>query len=463
MSDRRVTSTTGRVVEETAIEQFRASLRGELMRLGDDGYHTARKVWNGMIDKYPGLIVRCAGEADVIDAVTFARTHNLVVSVRCGGHSIAGKSVCNDGLMIDLSKMRSVQVDPVKRTARVEGGAILGDLDQATQAFGLATTAGVVTHTGVAGLTLGGGVGRLARKYGLACDNLLSVDLVTAEGQVLKASPTENADLFWGVRGGGGNFGIVTSFEFRLHPVGPEVLGGTVIYPLAKAREALKLYYEYSHTAPDELSTDAFLLTSPEGDQIFAIDVCYTGSPEEGERVLQPFRKFGPPLSDQIGPIAYTAIQASGDVFFTPGLHYYYKSHFMKEISDDAIGALLTHFTTVPLPRSVVAFQQYGGAVSRVGPAETAFSHRDAQYNLIPTSVWTDPREAEMHMRWVHELWDIMKPFSTGGVYVNNLGEEGEDQIRAAYGPNYERLVALKNKYDPSNFFRLNANIKPTV
>lgn len=462
MPDRRVTSTKGRVIEETIIEQFKASLRGELMRLGDNGYHTARKVWNGMIDKYPGFIVRCAGVADVIDAITFARTHDLVVSVRGGGHNVAGKSVCNDGLMIDLSGMRSIQVDPVKRTARVEGGATLGDLDWATQAFSLATTAGVVTHTGVAGLTLGGGVGRLARKYGLACDNLLSVELVTAQGQVLTASTVEHPDLFWGVRGGGGNFGIVTAFEFQLHPVGPEVLGGAVVYPLAKAQDALKFYYEYSHTAPDELSADAFFLISPDGDQVFAMDVCYTGPLEEGERILQPLRKFGSPVSDQIGPIAYTELQASGDAFFPIGLHYSYKSHFMKEISDDAIGTLVSYFSTVPLPRSMVAFQQYGGAVSRVGQSETAFCHRDAQYNLIPTAVWTDPKESEMQLRWVRELWEVMQPFSTGGVYVNNLGEDSGDHIRAAYGPNYERLVALKNKYDPSNFFHLNANIKPT-
>lgn len=337
MPDRRVTSTKGRVVEETVIEQFKARLRGELMRPGDDGYHTARKVWNGMIDKYPGFIVRCAGVADVIDAITFARTHDLVVSVRGGGHNVAGKSVCNDGLMIDLSGMRSIQ-----------------------------------------------------------------------------------------------------------------------------AQDALKFYYEYSHTAPDELSADAFFLTSPDGDQVFAMDVCCTGPLEEGERILQPLRKFGSPVSDQIGPIAYTELQASGDAFFPIGLHYSYKSHFMKEISDDAIGTLVSYFSTVPLPRSMVAFQQYGGAVSRVGQSETAFCHRDAQYHLIPTAVWTDPKESEMQLRWVRELWEVMQPFSTGGVYVNNLCEDSGDHIRAAYGPNYERLVALKNKYDPSNFFHLNANIKPT-
>ena len=459
-----ITTTGGHtVLGETAVRQLQASLRGELLLPGDDRYDETRKVWNGMIDKRPALIARCAGVVDVTAAVTFARDHRLLVSVRGGGHSVAGKAVCDGGLMIDLSRMRGVQADPVTRTARVEGGALLGDLDRATQAFGLATTAGVVTHTGVAGLTLGGGVGRLAHKYGLACDNLLSVELVTAEGRVLRASPTENTDLFWGIRGGGGNFGIVTTFEFRLHPIGPGVLGGTVIYPLAKARAALKFYYEYSQTAPDELSADAFLLTLPNGDQAFAIDVCYIGPIEQGERILQPLRKFGPSLADQIGPTAYIDLQASGDAFFPIGLHYYYKSHFMKEISAEAIEALVTHFATVPSPRSVVAFQQYGGAVSRVGQADTAFGHREAQYNFIPASAWTDPTESEQHLSWVREAWDIMRPFSTGGVYVNNLAEEGEEQVRAAYGPHYDRLVALKNKYDPTNFFRLNANIKPTV
>jgi len=438
-------------------------VQGELLRPGDEGYEETRKVWNGMIDKRPALIVRCRGLADIIAAVTFAREHNVLVSVRGGGHNIAGKAVCSGGLMIDLSRMRSVQVDPFKRTARVEGGATLGDLDRQTQAFGLATTAGVVTHTGVVGLTLGGGVGRLARKYGLACDNLLAVELVTAEGQVLRASATEHAGLFWGIRGGGGNFGIVAACEFQLHPVGPVVLGGTVIYSLAQARAALKFYDEFARPAPDELSADAFLLTAPDGERVFAISVCYIGPLARGERVLHPLRQFGPPVADQTGPIPYTELQAAGDVFFPPGLHYYYKSHFMTEISEDAIDALLTHFATVPSSRSLVAFQHYGGAVSRVGQAETAFSHREAQYNFIPAAVWTDSRESATHLSWVRELWDRIQPFSTGGVYVNNLGEEGEDQIRAAYGASYERLVALKNRYDPHNLFRLNANIKPTV
>jgi FAD/FMN-containing dehydrogenase len=458
------TTTGGHIVlGDAAVKHLQTTLRGELLCPGDDRYEETRRVWNGLIDKRPALIARCTGVADVITAVTFAREHNLLVSVRGGGHSIAGKAVCNGGLMIDLSRMRGVHVDPGTQTARVAGGALLGDLDRATQAFGLATTAGVVTHTGVAGLTLGGGVGRLAHKYGLACDNLLSVELVTGEGRVLTASATENADLFWGIRGGGGNFGIVATFEFRLHPVGPRVLGGTALYPLAKARAALKFYAEYSQTAPDELSADAFLLTLPNGEQAFAIDVCYIGPIAQGERVLHPLRKFGPPLADQIGPTAYVDLQASGDVFFPPGLCYYYKSHFLKELREEAIEVVVTHFATVPSPRSVVALQQYGGAVSRVGQAGTAFGHREAQYNFIPTSAWTDPAESEQHRNWVREAWDLMRPFATGGVYVNNLAEEGEDQVRAAYGPHYERLVGVKNKYDPTNFFRLNANIKPTV
>ncbi len=465
MSDLQVmTITEGRIVlADTAVQQLRARLRGELLLPSDARYDDTRKVWNGMVDKRPALIFRCAGVADVIHAVKFARDHNLLVSVRGGGHNIAGKAVCDGGLMIDLARMRSVHVDLVKRTARVEGGATLGDLDHETQAFGLATTAGVVTHTGVAGLTLGGGIGRIGRKYGLACDNLLSVDVVTTDGQFLRASATENADLFWGIRGGGGNFGIVTSLEFQLHPVGPVVLGGVIIHPLREAREIFRFYAQYSRTAPDELAADAVLLTSPEGEPVLAISVCYIGSLEEGERILQPLRRLGSPLADQISPIAYTQLQAAGDAFFPTGLYYYWKTHFMAEISDDAVEATVSHFATVPSPRSVIVFQQYGGAVSRVGHAATSFSHREAQYDFIPTSIWTDFTESENQMNWVRQLWETMKPFSTGGEYVNSLGEEGEDRVRAAYGGNHERLVVLKNRYDPTNFFRLNANIKPTV
>ena len=465
MSSLKMRARTGdqTVLEESVAGKLRESLRGGLLRPGDQTYDEARKVWNGMIDHRPALIARCAGTADVAKTVNIARDHDLLVSVRGGGHNIAGKAVCEGGLMIDLSRMRGIAVDPAKQTARVEGGATLGELDAATQASGLATTAGVVTHTGVAGLTLGGGVGRLARKYGLACDNLLSVELVTAEGRVVRASDTENADLFWGVRGAGANFGVVTSFEFQLHPVGPGVLGGIVVHPLEKAREALRFYYEFSQSAPDELSADAFFLTSPDGDPVFAISVCWIGSMEEGERVLAPLRRFGPPVADEIGPVAYTDVQSAGDAFFPIGLHFYWKSHFLEEISDDHIEATVSHFARVPSPRSLIAFQQFGGAVGRVAGSDTAFRHRDAQYDNFPVSIWTDSQESEAQKQWVREWWEMTNRSSLGVEYVNNLGEEGEDRVRAAYGDNYDRLVALKNAYDPTNFFRLNANIQPTA
>lgn len=450
-------------LEKEVVQQLRANLRGDLLIPGDAKYDGTRQVWNGMVDKKPALIACCSGVADVINAVKFGRDHQLLVSVRGGGHNIAGKAVCNNGLMIDLSGMNSVLVDPVTRTANVEGGATLGDLDHETQAFGLATTVGVVTHTGVAGLTLGGGIGRIGRKYGLAIDNLLSVSLVTADGQFLKASETKNVDLFWGLRGGGGNFGIVTALEFKLHPVGPEVLGGVLIYSWEQAREVLKFYAEYSLMAPDELAMDAILMTSPEGSPVCAISVCYIGSFDEGEHLLQPLKRLGPPIADQVGPVKYTTLQAAGDTFFPIGYRYYWKTHFVQEIRDDAIDIILDSFASVPSTHSLVLFQQYGGAVSRVGTSETAYRHREAQYDFIPVSIWTDPGESEKQRNWVRNLWEEMVPFSTGGEYVNNLGDEGEDRIRAAYGDNYQRLVGLKNKYDPTNFFRLNANIKPKL
>ena len=450
-------------LKDAAVANFKKSLRGVLLSPADGPYEQVRKVWNGMIDKRPALIARCSGVADVVRAINFARNNDLLVSVRGGGHNIAGKAVCDGGLMIDLSKMTGVRVDTGNRTALAEGGATLKDLNQATQAFGLAVPAGVVDTTGVAGLTLGGGGGWLARKYGLSCDNLLSVEVVTADGQVLQANSEENPDLFWGLRGGSGNFGIVTSFNYQLHTVGPEILGGSLFHPLDKAREALKFYHEYSSTAPDELAANAGLVTSPEGDRLMHISVCYAGNLEEGKRVLEPLRRFGQPLSDQIGRITYLDLQSRGGRRFGETLHYYWKTHFLKQISEEAIDLLVTNFSTVPSPFSSVGFQQYGGAISRVGPLETAYSHRDAQYDFVPSAVWSDPNDSEMNIEWSREVWESMKPFSTGGEYVNNLGQEGEDRVRAAYGDNYDRLLALKNKYDPTNFFRLNANIKPTV
>jgi FAD/FMN-containing dehydrogenase len=465
MTDVLVKTTAGgqAILTEATIVAFSSHLRGQALGRGDNGYERARMVWNGMVDKRPALIVRCAGVADVVEAVRFAREHDLLVSVRGGGHNIAGKAVSDGGLMIDLSAMKGVQIDPGTRTARVEGGALLGDLDREAQMFGLATTVGVVTHTGVGGLTLGGGVGRLARKHGLACDNLLAVDIVTAAGDVLRASATENDELFWGLRGGGGNFGVVTAFEFQLHPVGPAVLGGIVVHRLAKAKAALEFYRDFSRAAPDELSADAAFLTSPDGEKLFAISVCYVGSNDDAERVLEPLRRFGPPLSDQIGPAAYTDLQAAGDAFFPVGRRFYWKSHFLKEIGGDALEATVSHFARVPSPLSTLIFQQFGGAVGRVGRSETAFWHRDVEWDNFATSAWTDAAETETQLQWVREWWDLMKPFSMAGEYVNNLGDEGEDRVRASYGGNYHRLAALKDKYDPSNVFRLNANISPTV
>lgn len=464
MADLKMTTMDGgaTVVRGSDISALRSSFRGKLLRSNDDHYEDVRRVWNRMIDRRPALILRCAETQDVVAAVRFARERNLLASVRGGGHNIAGKAVCDDGLMIDLSMMRGVRVDPAKRTASVQGGALLGDLDREAQTFGLATTAGVVTHTGVGGLTLGGGVGRLARKHGLACDNVLAVEIVTAAGNVLRASATENPDLFWGVRGGGGNFGVVTAFEFQLHPAGPRVLGGKVVHRLEQAKAVLKFYHEYSRAAPDELSADAIFLTTPDGVRALAISVCYIGSIPRGEQALKPLKEFGNPLVDDIGPIAYTEVQAAADAFFPIGPYFYWKSFFLREIGHAAIEATVNHFAKSPSPQSLLVFQQFGGAVGRFGRSETAFWHRDVQWDNFPVSVWTDPAETETHRKWVREWWDMMKPLSMGGEYVNNLGEEGADRVRASYGGNYDRLVTLKNKYDPTNFFRLNANISPT-
>lgn len=461
-----VTSTSRDIALEPAtVEAFRASLRGQLLRQGDDGYEMARTIFNAMIDKKPAFIVRCAGVADVMNAVAFARDHQLVLSVRGGGHNVAGNAVCDGGLMIDLSLMKSVRVDPVTHTARAEGGATWCDFDHETQAFGLATTGGFIPSTGVAGLTLGGGVGWLMGKHGLSLDNLLAVDIVTADGRFLHASKSENPELFWGVRGGGGNFGVVTSFEFQLHPLG-QVLGGLVIHPLEKAREAIQFFRAFTATAPDELRCVAALLTSPEGQPVCGIVVCYAGALEEGERVLKPLREFGPPVADQIGPMPYTVLQGLLEAGFPHGLQNYWKSNFMKELSDEAIDTMLEHFKQAPSPNSAVAIEQVGGAVSRVPNDATAFDHREMPYNFLIAGMWPNASDNDKGIRWVKAFWEAMQPFSARAVYVNYLGQEadeGAERIKAAYGAKkYERLVALKNQYDPKNLFCMNQNIKPT-
>jgi len=456
---------TGRLaLDDATVQDFTASLRGGVLRPTDEGYDEARKIHNGMIERRPTLIARCAGVADVITSIRFARDQRLLVSVRGGGHSIPGFSVCDGGLMIDLSRMRGVRVDAARETVRAEGGVTWGDFDHETQAFGLATTGGVARPTGIAGLTLGGGHGFLMRKHGLACDNLLSVDLVTAEGHLLTASADEHADLFWGLRGGGGNFGIATSFEYQLHHLGP-ILGGMLIYPLAKAKEIFRIYREITTSAPDELNLIFALATLPDGTQAAGVLGCYAGSVADGERVLGPLRASGPLLADQLGPIPYIALQSIPENFNPPGMRNYWKSDYLTQLSDDAIDLLVEEYPSVPAPYTHVIIEQMGGAVSRIREDDTAVSHRDARYNAAIIGMWAEPAEDERTIGWVRRLWESLRPFTSGGVYVNyQMADEGEDRLRGAYGPEkYERLVALKDKYDPTNLFRLNQNIRPTA
>ena len=465
MAGLHVLTTTGAAtaIEEAAVAAFQASLRGELLHASAPGYDDARKVWNGMIDKRPALIARCVGVADVIAAVNFARTNDILVSVRGGGHNITGNAVCDGGLMIDLSRMKSVRVDPVQRRARAEAGLTWGEYNRETQAFGLASTGGVVSTTGIAGLTLGGGLGWLMGKHGLSCDNLLSVDMVTADGRLLTASASEHPDLFWGLRGGGGNFGVVTSFEYQLHPVGP-VLAGMVLHPMVNATDVLRFYREYARTCPDELTAFAALMTTPDGVPVVAIVVGYIGPLVEGERLVAPVRKFGSPLVDTIGPMSYVELNTMFDAAFPyGGIQRYWKSSFLKHLGDDVLEILGARAATMPSPMSMVGFFHVHGAASRVPADATAFGLRDDQWDYDIISQWQDPGDTDRHIRWTREFWTAVEPFATGAVYVNHLDAEEGTRIRAAYGKRYDRLVALKNTYDPTNLFRLNQNIKPTV
>jgi FAD/FMN-containing dehydrogenase len=465
MRELRVTTTQGADtgLEDTVVEAFKASLRGVLLRPGDVGYDDTRKIHNGMIDRRPALIACCAGVADVLTGVRFAREHDLLVSVRGGGHGMPGFAVCEGGLMLDLSGMKSVHVDPHHRTVRAEAGVTWGEFDHETQAFGLATTGGVVGSTGIAGLTLGGGHGFLMRRYGLACDNLLSVDVVTADGRWLCASATEHAELFWGLRGGGGNFGVVTSFEYRLHPL-ETMLAGMVIYPMAQAKAFLKRYREVTSTAPDELGSLVALGTLPDGTQAAVLLVGYSGPIADGEKLLRPLREFGPPLADQVSPSPYMALQGISEHFNPRGYRNYLKTNYLRELSDDAIDILVERYASVPAPFSHIVVEHMGGAVSRMDRQATAYNYRDAQYNFLIVGMWADPAQDARAIPWVRSLWQALQPFSSGNIYVNYESDVGVDRVQAAYGAaKYDRLVALKNTYDPTNFFRLNANIKPTV
>jgi FAD/FMN-containing dehydrogenase len=465
MTDLRIVTSDGgdKILERASIEGFADSLRGRLLRPGEDGYDAARRVWNGMIDRRPALIARCAAPADVIAAVRFAREHGLLLAVKGGGHNITGNAVCNGGLMLDLSGMKSIRVDPAGRTARAEAGLTWGEYNRETQAFGLASTGGVVSTTGIAGLTLGGGLGWLHGKHGLSCDNLLSADIVTADGKLLTASAEQNPDLFWGLRGGGGNFGVVTSFEYKLHPVGP-VLAGMVVHPMDKAREVLRFYREFCRACPDELVAAAALMTSPDGDPVAVIVAAYIGDLAEGERAVAPVRKFAAPLADTIAPTTYVALNSLFDAAFPyGGVQRYWKSSFLKELPDEMLDIMIARTAKFLSPMSNVLFFHVHGAAARVDCDATAFGQRADQWDYDVISQWTDGAGAG-HIEWTRAFWNAVEPFASGGVYVNHLdAEEGTTRIRAAYRHGYDRLVALKNRYDPTNLFRLNQNIKPTV
>jgi FAD/FMN-containing dehydrogenase len=444
------------------LERLRRSMRGEVVLPDSPAYADGRSVWNGVVDKRPALIAYCVEPADVVAALAFVRSTGLVLAVRSGGHNVAGNSVCDGGVVIDLSRMKQIAVDPERRVARAEAGLNLGEFDTATQAYGLATTMGVNTDTGIAGLTLGGGFGKLGRRFGLACDNLIGAEMVTADGRLVRASSTENPDLLWGLRGGGGNFGIVTSFEYSLHPVGPMVLAGSVTYPEAQARDAFRFYHEFSRNAPDELSADAALATSL-GERVFSISVCYSGSIEEGERVVAPLFGHGHPVQARLGAVPYLQVQSAGDTTFPRGRRYYWKAQFLREIPDAALDAFVDTYANAPSPTALAVLQQVGGAIARVPVTATAYAARNAGYDCFPIAIWDDPQDDDANIRWARAMWSAMRPFSDGAVYVNNLGDEGEERVQAAYGPNYQRLAALKAKYDPQNLFRMNQNIRPNT
>jgi FAD binding domain-containing protein/berberine-like enzyme len=449
------------MLTESAVQKLRETLRGETFRPGEPGYDAARTLPNAMIDRRPAIIARCTGAADVIECVRFARECEVLVAVRGGGHSIAGKSVCDGGLVIDLSAMKGIRVDPARRTVRAETGLKLGEFDRETQAFGLATTLGVVPTVGIAGLTLGGGWGNLHAKYGLAVDNVIGADVVTADGQLLTVNATESADLFWGVRGGSGNFGIVTSLEYRLHPVGP-VFGGAVFHPAAKAREVLRFWREYAASIPDELVVQGGSLTLPDGVPAFGIAGCYCGLVSEGEKVLRPLRSFGPPMADAFGVMSYLQIQGMFESFFPPGRLVYTKSNFIRSMNDETVDALVSWVGKSPSRYTFAPFiEHWHGAATRVPPTDTAFPHRQYSWNLLAWSTWESPADSEKNIKWNRDCCEALRPFLIPSAYSNYLTDEGEAVTREAYGPNYERLVALKKKYDPSNFFRMNHNIKP--
>ncbi len=459
-------------ISTEVVDRLKAGISGDVVLPGDANYNEVRSIWNAMIDKRPGAIVRCAGVADVVHAVKTARADDLLVSVRSGGHNIAGNALCDGGLTIDLSGMRTVRVDPDARRAYVQAGATLGDLDGATQAHGLATSLGINSTTGVAGLTLGGGFGWLTRKHGMTVDNLISAEVVTADGERLRASADENPELFWALRGGGGNFGIVTEFELQLHPVGPEVLSGLIVYPYAQARSVLSQYREFAKTLPDEMSVWAVLRKAPplpflpeevHGREVVILAFLYAGDVQAGSEIIEPARRFGDAYGELIGPNPLVGWQQAFDPLLTPGARNYWKSHNFAELSDGALDMVIEYAGKLPSPQCEIFIAQLGGAANRVEPDATAYAHRSTQFVLNVHGRWDEPGQDAACIGWARAFFDAAAPYAQGGVYVNFMTEEETARVRAAYGPGYERLTQVKKRYDPDNFFRQNQNIRPSA
>jgi FAD/FMN-containing dehydrogenase len=457
-------------LSKSTVENLRAGFEGEIVLPGDAAYDEARTIWNAMIDKRPALIARCGATSDVVRGVNFARENRLLLAIRGGGHNIAGNALCDDGVVLDLSSMKAATVDASARRVTIEAGALLADLDAATQAHGLATPLGINSTTGVAGLTLGGGFGWLSRKHGMTIDNLVSAEVVTASGEVVRASATEHPDLFWALRGGGGNFGVVTRFEFRLHPVGPDVLSGLIVYPLAEAKQVLQKYREFIAKAPEALSVWAVLRKAPplpflpakiHGTEILALALIHAGDPKEGEALVAPLRKLGTPLGEHVGVQPYVNWQKAFDPLLAPGARNYWKSHNLARLEDGLIDAVIDATRTLPSDPCEIFIGALGGATSRPAPDAAAYTHRDARFVINVHGRWESAADDARCIGWARDFFRASTPFASGGVYVNFLTADESDRIRSAYGPNYARLSQVKRKYDPKNLFRVNQNIEP--
>ena len=453
------------------IEELKSDFKGEILLPSDAAYESARKIWNAMIDKRPAVIARCVTTGDVVRGVNFARDNGLLLAVRGGGHNIAGNAMCDDGIVIDLSQLKAASVDPDRRRVTVEGGATLADLDAATQVYGLATPLGINSTTGVAGLTLGGGFGWLSRKFGMTVDNLESAEVVIATGEVVRASATENPDLFWALRGGGGNFGVVTRFEFRLHPVGPDVLSGLIVYPISEAKSVLQQYREFTAKAPEELSVWTILRQAPplpflpesvHGKEIIALALIYAGDPKQGEPLIEPLRKLGTPLGEHVGVQPYVAWQRAFDPLLTFGARNYWKSHNFSILKDGLFDVVIEYINKLPSPQTEIFFGAIGCATTWPAPDATAYAHRDALFVMNVHCRWEDLADDKRCIAWARDYFNASTPFASGGVYVNFLTADEGDRVRSAYGPNYDRLALVKRTYDPDNLFRMNQNIKPS-